>query len=224
MRLSVIIPALNERERIAGVVERVAAAGVAEIVVVDGGSEDGTPEIARAAGARVLEAPRGRGTQQNAGARAAEGDTLLFLHADTVLPGDFPRQIETALATPGVAAGAFRFKLDEDGSGLRFLERMVDWRCRLCQLPYGDQGLFMRRAAFDQAGGFPDEPLLEDYELVRRLRRVGRVVMADGVAVTSARRWRKLGLLRASWSNSLCLLAYWLKVPPATIARWRGAG
>lgn len=224
MRLSVIIPTLNERENIAGLVERLAAEDVAEVLVVDGGSEDGTAEIAETAGARVIVAPRGRGTQQNAGARAAAGDTLVFLHADTTLPAGFPASIEDALAAPGVAAGAFRFRLDAEGAGARLLEKTVEWRCRYCQLPYGDQGIFVRRAVFEQAGGFPDEPLLEDYELVRRLRRFGRIAMAEGEAVTSARRWRRLGLLRATWSNNLCLLAYWFKVPPATIARWRGAG
>ena len=108
--------------------------------------------------------------------------------------------------------------------GVRLLEKTVGWRCRFCQLPYGDQGIFLRKATFERAGGFPDEPLLEDYELVRRLRRLGRIAMAEGEAVTSARRWRRLGLLRATWLNNLCLLAYWFKVPPAKIARWRGAG
>jgi rSAM/selenodomain-associated transferase 2 len=224
MRLSVIIPTLDESAAIAALVRRVAAEPVHEILVADGGSQDGTPELARAAGARVLSAPRGRGTQQNAAAHAATGDTFLFLHADTDLPAGFPAQIERTLSQPGVAAGAFRFKLDADTPGMRMVERMVDLRCRFCSLPYGDQGIFLRRSTFEQAGGFPDAPLLEDYELIRRLRRQGRIALAEGAAITSARRWRKLGLVRATWSNNLCLLAYWLNVPAATIARWRAAG
>ena len=224
MQLSVIIPTLNERDTIAALIRRVADEGVHETIVVDGGSEDGAAEIAAAAGARVIASARGRGIQQNVGARAASGDTLLFLHADTVLPQGFPRQIERALATPGTVAGAFRFKLDADTPGMRLVERMVAWRCDRFQLPYGDQGIFVRRETFERAGGFPDSPLLEDYELILRLRKIGRIAMADGDAVTSARRWRKLGLWRTTWLNNVCLLAYWLNVPTTTIARWRGAG
>jgi rSAM/selenodomain-associated transferase 2 len=223
MQLSVIIPALQERTTIADLVKRVADEGVQDIIVVDGGSTDGTAEFARAAGARVIASSPGRGTQQNAGVRAAQGDTLLFLHADTKPPQGFPAQIERTLAAPGVVAGAFRFKLDDDAPGMRLVEKMVNLRSRCLRLPYGDQGLFVRKTVFEKVGGFPDEPLLEDYELVRRLRRVGRIAIAEGFAVTSARRWRKLGVVRTTCLNNLCLLAYWLGASPSTIARWRGS-
>ena len=221
--VSVIIPALNERTNIETAVRRALQAGVAEVIVVDGGSSDGTAEAAEAAGARVLHSRRGRGAQQNAGARLARGNVLLFLHADTSLPDDFPAHASRVLAEPGVSGGAFRFRLDERGPTMRWIERMVEWRCRLCQTPYGDQALFTAAETFRSVGGFPDTPLLEDYELVRRLRRVGRIATADGDAVTSARRWRELGVLRATWSNILCLIAYRLKVRPERIARWRDA-
>ncbi len=222
MRLSVIIPTLNERERIAETVRRALASGVDEVIVADGGSADGTVEAAAAAGARTLVGERGRGSQQNAGARAAAGDTLLFLHADTVLPPDFPRHVAETLARQGVAAGAFQFRLDEGGFLMAMVEWMVKRRCRLFGLPYGDQAIFVRREVFEKAGGFPNAPILEDYELVRRLQRLGRIAIAEADAVTSARRWRRLGVLRTTWSNQLCLLAYRLEVSPERIARWRG--
>jgi rSAM/selenodomain-associated transferase 2 len=223
VRLSVIIPTLNERERIAETVQRALVPGVEEAIVVDGGSRDDTVEAAAAAGARTLSSNRGRGVQQNAGARAAAGDTLLFLHADTMLPPEFPRHVAETLSIPGVAAGAFRFRLDERGLSMALVEWMVKRRCRLHELPYGDQAIFVRRAVFEEAGGFPDTPILEDYELVRRLQRLGRIAIADADAVTSARRWRRLGLLRTTWSNQVCLLAYRFDVSPERIARWREA-
>lgn len=223
MRLSVIIPTFNEQERIAQTVRMARAAGVAEVIVADGGSSDGTVAAASAAGAKTLIGPKGRGPQQNAGARAARGDTLLFLHADTALPADFPGYIEAALARPGVSAGAFRFRLDERGFSMALVEWMVKWRCRFRQTPYGDQAIFMRRTAFEQAGGFPEAPVMEDYELIRRLQRQGKIAIADADAVTSARRWKRKGLLMATCSNQLCLLAYRFDVSPETIARWRKA-
>jgi len=223
MRLSVIIPTWNEQSRIAQAVRMALAAGVEEVIVSDGGSTDGTVAAAAAAGAKTVVGSRSRGRQQNAGARAASGDTLLFLHADTVLPPDFPWHTAQTLAQPGVSAGAFRFRLDEQGLSMALVEWMVRWRCRLFSMPYGDQAIFLRRAEFDRAGGFPDMPIMEDYALVRRLQRQGRIAIADADAVTSARRWSRMGLWRTTWANQLCLLAYWLDVSPERIARWRRA-
>ncbi|MEZ5366736.1 MAG: hypothetical protein R2748_31445 [Bryobacterales bacterium] len=134
-------------------------------------------------------------------------------------PVGFPEEIRRALAEQGVAGGAFRFKpVDADSAGMRLLERLVDWRCRLFELPMATRGIFVRREVFDQVGGFPDTPLLEDYEADS-----GGCASADGSrwqrgGQTSARRWRKLGLWRATLSNNLCLVAYWMNVPAATIA------
>ena len=223
MRLSVIIPALNEQTAIRAAVESARQPGVAEVLVVDGGSRDATVAEAAAAGARVISASPGRGCQLNAGARAAAGDAYLFLHADSRLPISAASMVETLLCRPEVSAGAFRFALDEKGWGLRLVERMVALRSRWLEFPYGDQAIFLRSETFWRVGGFPETPIMEDYELVRRLRRLGRIAIADAAVVTSARRWRRLGVWRTTLYNQLCIAAYWLRVSPERIARWRAA-
>lgn len=219
-RLSVIIPTLNEEDYVGGTIDHIRSQAH-EVIVVDGGSADRTREAASRHGAQVILAPRGRGRQQNTGAAAANGNTLLFLHADTRLPPNFSELIRSALGRPGVSAGAFRLTIDSSARGLRLVERMAALRCRLLQLPYGDQGLFVTAEQFRRAGGFPDSAVMEDYELVRRLKRLGRIVVLDEPAATSARRWLKLGVWRATWTNQVCLAAYRVGIPSDRIARWR---
>jgi GT2 family glycosyltransferase len=129
--------------------------------------------------------------------------------------------VAETIDSPGVSGGAFRFRLDQRGAAMRLIEWMVDCRSRLLQLPYGDQAIFVRAETFRSVGGFPNTPIMEDYELIRRLRRVGRIAIADGDAVTSARRYRRMGWWRATWTNQVCLIAYGLNVAPERIARWR---
>jgi len=221
LTLSVIIPALNEAENIGAAVEAARRAQPREVIVVDGGSTDGTAELAAQAGAIVLASPPGRGLQQRLGAERAQGEALLFLHADTKLPANFPSIIAEILAHPNIAGGAFRFKLDESGLGFAWIERLVDWRCRFFGLPYGDQAIFVRAAVLAEAGGYPALPIMEDYELVHRLRKLGRIEISKEQAITSARRWRKLGALNAALTNIGCLAAYKLGVSAETIARGR---
>ena len=219
--ISVIIPALNERPRIESAVLRLRESDVAEVIVVDGGSRDGTPEIARELGATVLQCEANRGRQQNLGARQAGGSILLFLHVDTVLPQDFASQIRETLAAPAVSAGAFRFGLDCDGWQLRLVERVVAFRCRLFRLPYGDQALFVTAENFRTAGGFADIPVMEDFDFVMRMRALGRIQLASGIAVTSARRWVRDGVARVTWRHQLCILGYYAGVAPGRLARLR---
>ena len=212
----VVIPTLNEAARVGGF----ARLG-APVVVADGGSTDGTADLARAAGLRVVTSQPGRGTQMNAGAaaaRAAGATVLLFLHADTTLPADWQNHVAATLARPGTAAGAFRFALDAAGRKYRLLEKLV----RVRHTPYGDQAIFLRGETFRAVGGFPDWPLLEDVELVRRAKKLGKVRLADAAAVTSARRWRERGVLRTTLLNQRCIWAFRLGVDPRIIARWRG--
>ncbi len=220
--ISVIIPTLNEGRRIAMAIRRIQGSDAAEVIVVDGGSDDGTADIARETGATVLSEPANRGRQQNLGARHAKGSILLFLHADTVLPADFCGQVRETLAMPGVSAGAFRFGLDAEGWKLRLVERIVGLRCRLLRLPYGDQALFVSAKSFRKAGGFADLPVMEDFDLIRRLRALGRIQLARGVAVTSARRWIREGVVQVTWRHQLCILGYYARVAPERLARLRG--
>jgi rSAM/selenodomain-associated transferase 2 len=228
--ISVVIPTLNAEPKLAhtlaALVPAVVEGIVQEAIVVDGGSSDETRAIAEAAGTHLIEAPRGRGSQLDAGARAARGDWLLFLHADTVLdPGwaeeaqGFIQRVQTGRRDE--AAAAFRFALDDDGAMPRFIERLVAWRCRLFGLPYGDQGLLISRRLYRRLGGFRPLPLMEDLDLVRRLKR-RELVMLQSRAVTSGERYRREGYLARSLRNLGCMLLYYLRVPPRVLARIYG--
>lgn len=215
--VAVIVPTLDEAERVAGLVGALRAS-FAEIVVVDGGSRDGTPDLAAAAGARVLSAPRGRAAQMNAGARAASAPILLFLHADTRLPPDAADLIRHTLAAPGVAGGCFRLGFDEPHP----LLALYGWCSRVDSYwtTFGDHAFFMAREAFERAGGYPDWPLLEDVAMRRRLRALGRFVKRPETAVTSARRFRAEGLIRRQLKNALILALHGLGVPASRLVRF----
>ncbi|NQU38865.1 MAG: glycosyltransferase family 2 protein [Lentisphaerae bacterium] len=217
-RISVIIPALNEAARIGPVLER-ARSDAHEIIVVDGGSEDDTRAIAYSKGARVISAPRGRASQMNIGAQAATGDVLLFLHGDTMLPPHYAIDVQRTLLRKTVA-GAFRFRLEGESRAYRVVEWGVRWRARLCRLPYGDQAIFLRADHFRAMGGFALLPIMEGFELLCRLRRLGPVCIARRAAVTSSRRWNDVGVGTTTWVNQLIVLGYRLGIDPARLARF----
>ncbi len=219
-RVSVIVPALNESEQIERSLRCLIEGGPHEIIVVDGGSRDGTAAIAARAGARVVDSPRGRARQMNAGAALATGNVLLFAHADTGLPKNWISTVQRTLRSRGVVAGAFEFRIADDFAGKGVVERFTNLRSRLFQNPYGDQTLFLRRTLFEELGGFADLPLMEDYELNQRLRKYGRIVTVREAALTSGRRWKRLGVFRTTLTNTLIVAGYRLGVSPEKLAQF----
>lgn len=227
--LSIIIPVLNEAPQIQHTLGRLqhqtkGAQGV-EIIVVDGGSSDGTVDIVKTHNTTLIMSPPGRAQQMNAGAAIASGDILLFLHGDTQLPDRFITRIRQTLPGPLAEpntpiAGAFSLKIGGEQRGLRLVEWGVRWRSQQFNLPYGDQGLFVRREAFEALGGFPELPIMEDFEFVRQLQRQGRITILPEAVTTSARRWQTLGIWRTTALNQLVVLGYLLGIPPTTLRRW----
>ena len=218
--IRIVIPALNEEEAIAGCLSSTRESFRVKVTVVDGGSSDRTTAIARSFGARVLTSSPGRGRQMNLGARTAREQILLFLHADTRLPEGFDAMVREILARPETAGGAFRLSLEESRHGLKVIEGLANWRSRCLQFPYGDQAFFVHAKLFHHIGGFPEMPIMEDFEFIRRLRRKGRIVTAPSSVVSSARRWLRLGILRTTLVNQMMILGYYAGVSPARLARW----
>lgn len=223
--ISVIIPTLNEEKTLPLTLSKIqATTNLAttnlEVIVVDGGSLDATVQIAESLQAKVVSSTAGRSQQMNLGAEVARGDILLFLHADTYLPTKFDHWIRQTLQHPDVIAGAFELNIDGTSPGLRIVEWGVNLRSRLFQLPYGDQAIFLRSAIFHEMGGFPDLPIMEDFEFIQRLRRQGKIAIAPAAVLTSGRRWQKLNICRTTLVNQLIILGYLLKVPPARLAHW----
>jgi rSAM/selenodomain-associated transferase 2 len=202
MKISAVVPTLNAAHHLPACLEALSAAD--EVVVADGGSSDATQAIARSGGARLVEGPPGRGLQLAAGAAAARGDVLVFVHADTRLSAEWVELVRIHAAQSSLPA-CFRLRLDDPAWQARIIEHGVAVRTRLLGLPYGDQGLVIRRDAYERSGGFRPLPLMEDVDL---LRRTGRPIMFNADALTSAERWRKDGWLRRSSRNLACL-ALW---------------
>ena len=207
MRVSVVIPTLNEADTIAHTLVQVRQAGECEIIVVDGGSDDGTLELARQHADRVLSARRGRAYQMNVGAEEASGGAILFLHADTVPPARFSQLIDQALTDPAVVGGRFNVYVDAPGWPFRMIGTLMNIRSRLTGIATGDQGIFVRRETFASIGGYPEWEIMEDLELSRQLKRAGKIACLRDRVRTSARRWQKHGVTKTiliMWGLRLC--------------------
>jgi rSAM/selenodomain-associated transferase 2 len=224
LRLSVIIPTLDEEATLCACVASVRAIlPDCEIVVADGGSRDNTLKTAGSLkGVRSLLAPRGRGRQMNAGAEAATGDVLLFLHADTRLPGEAGSLLQAALVDPGVVGGSFLLGFDSPHPLLR-LSSLAS-RLNRSWSTYGDQGLFFRRQTFESLGGFAPVPLFEDVEFQSRVRRLGRCVKIQKPVTSSARRFLRVGIARQQLINASLVVAYQMGASPHWLARWYERG
>jgi rSAM/selenodomain-associated transferase 2 len=219
VKIAVVIPALNEVARIAGAIESASAPDV-EVLVVDGGSRDGTPRRAAAAGAGVLESPPGRARQLEAGVRATRSDAILFLHADTRLPPGFDAAVRASLEDADVVGGAFRFRFDARSVSLRLVEWGARLRVALFGLPYGDQALFVRREVLERIGGVPQAPIMEDLDLARALRRCGRLAQLPLPATTSARRYLAGGVFKTMARHWAAAAAWLLSLDRERIAAW----
>lgn len=224
--ISVIIPVLNEEKTIISVLSKLQNTPNLEMIIVDGGSQDNTIKVVDKFGkntnieVRILETIPGRAHQMNMGAKAATGEILLFLHADTQLPERFEKWVRQVLDEPNIIAGAFELKIAASVIGLRWVELGVKWRSQYLQMPYGDQAIFLKASTFWGVGGFPELPLMEDFQLVRQLRRRGKIVLVPVAVTTSGRRWQKLGVLRTTLINQMIIIAYLLGISPSTLANW----
>ncbi len=225
MQLSIIIPVFNEARELPDLLKHLVplrACG-AEVIVVDGGSEDGSQQVASRAGAQIICTERSRARQMNAGASAAHGDVLLFLHADTVLPLCANQSIEAAIRCSGHADervwGHFDVRINGSSFMLRVITMLMNWRSRLSGIATGDQAMFVTSRAFEAVGGFPDQPLMEDIELSRRLLALARPICLADRVVTSGRRWETHGVWRTIWLMWRLRWSYWRGVPASELAK-----
>lgn len=221
--LTIIMPVLNEAQGIESALSALAPMRCdCEVIVVDGGSTDSTPALAEPLAGRVIAAPRGRAAQMNAGAAAARGNILLFLHADTHLPADADRLVQDGLLRSGRAWGRFDIAIEGRHPLLPLVAATMNLRSRLTGIATGDQAMFMRRDAFRAAGGFPDLALMEDIAMSKRLKAISPPLCLRAKATTSGRRWEKHGVLRTILTMWRLRFAYFLGASPDSLARQYG--
>jgi rSAM/selenodomain-associated transferase 2 len=222
MRISVIIPVLNERVNIASTVDSARNAIIdPEIIAVDGGSTDGSLEwLQEQPGIKLVQSARGKGAQQNAGAKIASGDVFLFLHADCLLPSNAGAMLNQVMQEQKIAGGCFLARWSRNTMALRVISFGMNLRTRIRKTSYGDQALFMRSTTFREVGGFPDWPLFEDAELVRKIKTVGRFKVVNSPVTMSARRFEAGGILRGVFRVYFLQIAFMLGVPPARLKKW----
>ncbi|MGB5632698.1 MAG: TIGR04283 family arsenosugar biosynthesis glycosyltransferase [Waterburya sp.] len=219
--ISIIIPVFNEAAIIKQTLVELKQYSGIEIIVVDGGSQDNTVAIAQQIATKVLTVlGKGRAGQMNAGADIAQGDLLLFLHADTQLPPGFIKLIIETLKQPKIIAGAFELAIDGSERSLRWVEILVKIRSHLLSLPYGDQAIFISKQAFFESGGFAEIPIMEDFEFIKRIKNIGRIAIAPAAVTTSGRRWQKLGVWQTTLINQFIIAGYYLGISPRKLGEF----
>ncbi len=215
--ISIIIPTLNEEINIPRLASHLQGHD-GEILISDGGSSDATQAVALQYGFKVTQSKPGRANQLNHGARRAKGRILLFLHADTILPENFGIAILDAVKKENFLVGAFRLAIDNPTIGMRFICACANLRSRLFNLPYGDQALFLLSSSFFDLKMYPELPIMEDYVFIKNAQKKGKIVLLNEKVVTSARRWKKLGILRTTIINQMIILGFFLKIAPEKLA------
>lgn len=219
--ISIIIPVFNEAAIIQQNLNNLLCCHQeVEIIVADGGSDDQTLELAKSMGVKTLVCVPGKARQMNLAAGIASGEILLFLHADTFLPADYATFVRNILAKPNTVAGAFRLKINAPQLSLRLVEKIVNWRSHFLSLPYGDQAIFMKSEVFKDLGGFLDLPIMEDFDMMLRLRKQGKIGIAPVSVLTSPRRWQKLGVFQTTLVNQLIIIGYFLGANPHKLANF----
>lgn len=218
--ISIIIPVLNEKNIIQQTLQQFKDTSQIEIIIVDGGSKDKTAEIIKQLSLEkeqiklITESNLGRANQMNFGANLAQGEILLFLHADTILPNNYQQIVAATLKKKKVIVGAFKLKIDAPKKSLRLIETIVNLRSRLLSLPYGDQAFFITKDNFVRLGGFANLPIMEDFDFIQRAKHQGKIMIAQAEVITSARRWQKLGVIKTTLINQLIIIGYYLKISP----------
>ena len=221
--ISVIIPTRNEAATLPTLLQQLATLNIHEVIVVDAHSADDTATIAKNHHAIVITADTpGRARQMNRGAAAATGDVLAFIHADTTLPPTFVDDIRSTIQqTDQFAGGAFRLGIDSPRRTYRLIEKVINLRSTVRKLPYGDQAIFLHKHTFDDVGCYPDIPIMEDYEFMHRLRKLGNIGITNSAVTTSARRWETRGIWKTTLLHQRCIAGYRLGISPVRIATWR---
>ncbi len=218
--LSIIIPTLNEEHILGQTLSGLLNRKNCEIIVVDGGSSDATLSLAKSSGCKIFSTSQGRGRQMNFGAAQATGEILIFLHADTMLPGNFPQLVTDAVDLPDFAVGAFSLTINSSKKSLATIAWLTNLRSRFLGLPYGDQAFFIKSSTFAAMGGFPELEIMEDFVFIQKMKKRGRIVTLPERVKTSARRWQNMGIARTTFINQLIVCGYSLGVPPVILAKW----